>query len=669
MAPGYTASPQPKAGTRERLAAVTLIVTLIVILLIGASLRFVELGSLPPGIYRDEAYNGLDALAVLEGQTPLFFEANNGREPLFIYLLALPIALLGASPLALRLTSAIVGTLTIPTIYWLTRELSSPLEGLVAAFLAATTVWSVNLSRVAFRAVVMIPILAISLALWCRASRFRSWTLALLAGIAYGLSWYTYLAARFGALAFVIAWLIAWRRGRAWWKGWLTFGLGAIAVASPLLWYMAAHWDATVARPSQVSIFNASIHGGQPWQPLAGNIGRTLLAWIWRGDFIPRHNIPLRPVFQPLLAAAFALGTYLAARRARHVPGMVLALVCLGVMLLPTILAEGAPHFLRGSGVLPVLYIFPALGIAHVVRLVRPHIGPRITGIATVVLLLAHAGAGMHAYFRHLDSEAVYYNFEAGATALAADFNAFLGTGWQGETVPASPQASEDTRQAYIAPRLWDNWPSLRFLCHHAELGFLPASEPPSAQWALVVAWPYEDLSSARAALPRDRLIRVREGSLERGDLELEPRLLYVAFEAGPREEAPANLNQPWQHGISLLGYEVSRLPNERICVTLFWRCQQSLDTNYVAFVHLLDEGELIGQHDGPTGLGYYPTDAWRPDDVLADIHVIDAVGGIPETAQLAVGLYKYPTMEHLHPVMPSGALSDADQIVLPLWP
>jgi len=76
----------------------------------------VQLGSLPPGLYRDEAYNGLDALAILDGHTPLYFEANNGREPLFIYLLALPLALLGITPLALRLTSAIVGTLTIPAI-------------------------------------------------------------------------------------------------------------------------------------------------------------------------------------------------------------------------------------------------------------------------------------------------------------------------------------------------------------------------------------------------------------------------------------------------------------------------------------------------------------------------------------------------------------------------
>ncbi len=664
-------SGQPDHHTSDLKSNVCLLtISLLVITLVGASLRFVQLGSLPPGLYRDEAYNGLDALAILDGHTPLYFEANNGREPLFIYLLALPLALLGITPLALRLTSAIVGTLTIPAIYWLARELSSPLEALVAAFLAATAVWSVNLSRVAFRAVVMVPILAVSLALWYRGSRHRSWLLALVAGITYGLSWYTYLAARFGALAFFIAWLVAWRRGQTWWRGWLAFVLGAILVASPLLWYMATHWETTIGRTSQVSVFNPAIHGGEPWRTLAGNLGRTLLAWVWRGDFIPRHNIPLRPMFQPLLAVAFALGIYLAARRAKHDRGMALALIFLAVMLMPTILAEGAPHFLRGTGVLPILYIFPAMGLAHVARLVAPYIGQRSTRLLTAAILVGHAGAGMHAYYQHLHSDSVYYNFESGATALAADLNAFLGTGWQGKSAITTATPNDGPKQAYVAPRLWDNWPSLRFLCHGAKrLALLPAQDPPDAERVLVATWPYEDLAPALAALPRNRLITVREGTLERGDLESEPRLLYIALEAAPIDDAPTNANQRWERGVSLLGYKAASLPNEGVCVTLFWRCDQPPDANYVAFVHLLDGGIQIGQHDGPTGLGYYPTEVWRSGDLVADVHVIDGVRDVPENAQLAVGLYEYPTMEHLHLAAPNGVALDADQLVLPLWP
>ena len=40
-----------------------------------------------------------------------------------------------------------------------------------------------------------------------------------------------------------------------------------------------------------------------------------------------------------------------------------LALIWTGVMLIPTILAEDCPHFLRAVGVLPVAALFPALGM------------------------------------------------------------------------------------------------------------------------------------------------------------------------------------------------------------------------------------------------------------------------------------------------------------------
>jgi len=662
-----SSSSQALSAPRQRLLVA---LALAGIILLGAALRFWQLGSLPPGIYRDEAYNGLDALRVLEGHTPLYFQDNSGREPLFIYLMALPIALLGATPLALRLVSAIVGTLTIPAVYWLARELSEPAEALVAAFLCAVTVWSVNLSRVAFRAVVMIPVLTVMLTLWLRAERQRTPRLALLAGMTYGLSWYTYLPARMAFVALGLVWLVRWLRGRAWWRGWLLFGAGALVVAAPLLGYMLTHWGTTIGRAGQVSVFNPDIHGGSALGMLAQNTWRTALGWFWRGDFIPRHNIPLRPVFQPLIAAAFALGIYLALHKRRRESGWGLPLVFLGVMCLPTILAEGAPHFLRATGVLPVLYLFPALGVAHVARVVGTRIGPARAWVLAAALLLAHGAAGAQAYHQHLHSQDLYYNTEAGATVLANDLNGFLGTPSASGSSERQDVAEAETKQAYIVPRLWENWPSVRYLCHgQAGLSLLTEGAIAEADRVLVIAWPYEDLALARAALPPNRLIRVREGAWERGDLETEARLLYVALEAAPLEETPANVSLSFERGIHLVGYEEHRLPTGEICVTLFWRCGQPLDLNYTAFVHLLDGSQRIGQHDGPTGLGYYPTDAWRPGDVVADTHLIERPPDDHGPLQIVVGLYDYQTMERLRLMADDGSLSEIDQVVLPLQP
>ena len=140
---------------------------ILLITALAALLRFWALDQLPPGLYHDEAFNGLDALGVLRGQTPLYFAANNGREPLFIYLTAASIRLWGRSPGGLRWVSACVGTLTIPALYLLGRALFNRRVALLAALLASTTVWTLNLSRVAFRAVLLPPLAALALwALW-----------------------------------------------------------------------------------------------------------------------------------------------------------------------------------------------------------------------------------------------------------------------------------------------------------------------------------------------------------------------------------------------------------------------------------------------------------------------------------------------------------------------
>ena len=85
------------------------LLAVLAIFLVALALRTYRLQEWPPGLFNDEAANGLDGLAVLRGERPLFFPRNTGREPLFLYLQAGMMALLGPTPYALRLTAAIVG--------------------------------------------------------------------------------------------------------------------------------------------------------------------------------------------------------------------------------------------------------------------------------------------------------------------------------------------------------------------------------------------------------------------------------------------------------------------------------------------------------------------------------------------------------------------------------
>ena len=51
---------------------------LIAILLLAFALRIVAIEQVPPGLSHDEAYNGVTAIQVLEGQRRIFFEINKG---------------------------------------------------------------------------------------------------------------------------------------------------------------------------------------------------------------------------------------------------------------------------------------------------------------------------------------------------------------------------------------------------------------------------------------------------------------------------------------------------------------------------------------------------------------------------------------------------------------
>ena len=137
---------------------------MVAVLLVAAVLRLIAFGEVPPGLYRDEAYHGLDSLDILRGNFSLYFPANNGREPLFIYLIALTVGLLGRSPFALRLVAFFAGLLTVAATGALGRALFSRRVGLLAAAVLAVTLWHVHLSRVSFRAV-LLP-LFIALTAW-----------------------------------------------------------------------------------------------------------------------------------------------------------------------------------------------------------------------------------------------------------------------------------------------------------------------------------------------------------------------------------------------------------------------------------------------------------------------------------------------------------------------
>ncbi|MGH2536888.1 MAG: ArnT family glycosyltransferase, partial [Candidatus Promineifilaceae bacterium] len=288
-----------------------------------------QLGDAPPGLYRDEAYNGLDALAVLagdrQGDSPFYFAANNGREPLYIYLTAASVALFGRSPAAVRLPAGVIGALATVPVYLLARSWFGRPAGLLAAGLWAVTLWPVHLSRIGLRAILLPPVLA--LAFWLGTLAVRrgrdgapAWGLWLAAGAVYGLSFYTYLAARFTPLLLLALalYLLATGRRRWLWPGGLAFLLAAGAVICPLALLAIQQPELVIGRAGQVSILNPDMRQGPLLSALAGNSLKAAGMFLVRGDAIVRHNPPGRPVFDLFMALPFLAGLVWCARAWRR---------------------------------------------------------------------------------------------------------------------------------------------------------------------------------------------------------------------------------------------------------------------------------------------------------------------------------------------------------------
>lgn len=101
----------------------------------------------------------------------------------------------------------------------------------------------------------------------------------------------------------------------------------------------------------------------------------------------------------------------------------------------------------------------------------------------------------------------------------------------------------------------------------------------------------------------------------------------------------------------TLLGYEASAgHPGAELHLTLYWRADAPMATDYTVFVHVLDAaGSIVAQADAPPQAGRYPTHWWDRGEVLADQHAVPLPADLrPGEYRVRLGLYDPTTGERL---------------------
>lgn len=619
---------------------------LLLVLFLAAFLRFWQLGQLPPGLYRDEAYNGLDALTILDGQHKLYFPANNGREPAYIYLTAIFVALFGRSALAVRLGAAVVGTLTTWFTYKLAKVWFDHQVGILAAFVWAITLWPIHLSRIGLRPILLAPVLTAAFWLGTLAYKQQNRWLWLLAGLIYGAGFYTYLAFRFTpVLLSTMALFLIWRgQANRLWPGVIWFGLGTAVTLFPLLFLIAEQPTLFIGRTGQVSILNTAVNGGDLWATLWRHVGRALGMFLWQGDTILRHNPAGRPVFDAFMALPFLVGLGWSIRNWRR-PAVMVGLLWTAVMLGPTILAADPPHFLRASGVLPGVLILPAIGLARLWewKLVAGWMGKT----AVFILTIGSLTMTVHDYVNYSQSPDTGYLFEGAARALAEQANeAMLGM------------------DSFIDDRFWSGWPSIPFLVTSPNVyRFWPDTGlPPLTRISQLYIWPYAERDFIPAALPAKALIWTKTGPLVRGDLEPEPYPLYAYYHITPNlPDWPIQA----QFGDKLVlrqppppNTPISLPDPQSVQVDLIWSADTPLSPTTSVFVHVIGPQGTIAQDDAPPGSGHWPADWWRPGLLLHDRRTISLPWPYDPTHHtIVIGVYDVVTGERLPVTDASGQI------------
>ncbi|MDX1535146.1 MAG: hypothetical protein R3346_00030 [Candidatus Spechtbacterales bacterium] len=488
---------------------------LLFVIAFGVFFRFWHLSEIPPGIYPDEAKNANDAIeTLLTGEYKLFYPENNGREGLYIWIIAWSYKLFGISVYALKFPGALMGTLTIIGTYLATKEMlryatndnghnlkiklsqiGIETAALLSSGFLALSFWHVNFSRIGFRAIMVPLLLSFGLYWTFKTLRTKKFWPSVFAGITWGLGFYTYTAFRaaliipFGIVTIAFIGYILETKPKinlsffeksyikdGWWKVDNMF-IVMIATMAPMLSYFYKNPEHFMSRATGISVFDKA----EPMIAFLKNLGAHVQMLFFVGDSNWRHNFSEDPGLMLPVAIMFLFGvlySFIAIGggfKRKNWNSIVVHLTLFGglnLMVLPAALAtEGIPHALRAIGLMPFVFIYAGLGFLYIVRLIFPHkhhreeVWPFIFGTALIILLLISSFQFTHYFAEWGRKDEVKDAFAKNSVEIGKYFN------------------TEDSAQKYLI--INDNgipvtYPEAVVLCDNCTDNTLPYEDAPA---------------------------------------------------------------------------------------------------------------------------------------------------------------------------------------------
>ncbi len=403
----------------------------------AAGLRLWNLGDLPYGLHGDEANVTIDAQRIIEdGWVGPWSQLSLGYPIAVNYFIAIFIKALGASPFAVRLPIALIGTAAAPLAYYVGRNIGGWRVGLCGALLLTTSLWHLHLSRmgvpvIAWPTLELATILCLQLGL-----KNRQWPYFVLGGLCIGILLWVYPSTFIFAAAvavFLSGWML-WqtirRRDARTAQAFvllLILAASALLAGKPIIDFYRDPNSAYGNRVNQVLIFSAERQA--ICEPIPAEERDQVCRWAAAEGFRDRADVvreKLKLLYRSLVTITVAdgidglgakppLGKFIAYFA---VVGAVVGVfryrrdaVLIGFMVVPLVALATAltldGQYRRSFGMLPFLTLFAGIALGSAWEFASRRSVWANAGVgALVALTITIAGWDhMHFYFREFPEQ------------------------------------------------------------------------------------------------------------------------------------------------------------------------------------------------------------------------------------------------------------------------
>jgi hypothetical protein len=463
----WLAADPPELPRRTRLLA---------LLAVGATAAFFRFYRMaPPGLWGDDAINGLLAFEILDGgiSSPYQLVAHSASRfhALANYPIAAAFWVFGPGLATLRLPGVLLSLLSVPLLYATLVPLFGARAALIAGFFFATSPMQLSHGKILIQGITGAFLHLLGMCLVVRAcTGSRRWLLAA-AGLPLGLSLCTYHATKVGALiavAYLLYTLVHRREDRLGLALWGAAGLLVMtATAAPGWLPYADDPGALTGRISGTSILTTIRDRDSLW-PLWDSFGRSLTIFHYQQGPVQYHwfGIGTDPAVNAVVAFLAVHGFVESLRRWRE-PRHFLLLAWFAVGMAPGILSSEAPRVYRVLLAAPPVFLWAALPVGHLLasaarvppggrspqpdQVSRP--GRRAARALATLVLLAVPVIDFNDYFYRVYTHRDYHWMHASRMVHMAQTLRDLGPDWTGYLLAASFDSEHETFR--FLKRIW----------------------------------------------------------------------------------------------------------------------------------------------------------------------------------------------------------------------